>query len=107
MQGRVGDGAIACSGRFESEGGVFGVDLGAVEDLDIVHDGGAGTRSCDTVEDLDCVASNNLSAPTFDVLCVNLDVSCEKEHLTSHVQAVVVRSGGRGLTPMVIAQRRV
>lgn len=86
----------------ESNGCIDGVLLRAPVHLNIVHDELTNSLNDFLVHiEFLSVRSDDLASPSIGLSSLNQNVSCEENDLTSHVDTVVVVSGGIGLTPMV------
>lgn len=101
MNDRVRDGAVATHGAFESDGRLESVSLGAIFNLNMVEDD-LSLSPC-TIR-LEHVCGENLTAPAVSILTNNLNVSCEKNNFTTHIDSIIVLSGGKTITPMIVIE---
>ena len=104
MDHRVCDSTVASNGTFKSDGRLEGVSLGAVFNLDVVKDD--GTLSPGTVR-FKHVCCEDLATPSICIFTYNLDISCEKDNLTAHINSIVVSCCRATISPMVVIQRFV
>jgi len=89
VNGRVSNWAMKSCCRLKPDRCFESVYLRAIENFNAIHHSCACTSNDFCSINLHGITGDDLTTPTFNVLGINFNISCQKNDLTSHIKTVI------------------